>query len=172
MSEHVGLQKLERAAELVHAVMPPTPQYCWPLLAERAGCELWVKHENHTPAGAFKVRGGIVYADHLARNHPDARGVIAATRGNHGQAVAIAARRAGVSATVVVPEGNSIEKNAAMRAWGAELIVHGHDFQASLEHAKALAVERSLHMYQSFHPVLVQGVGTYGLELFLSLIHI
>lgn len=166
MSEHVSLEKLERAAELVHAAMPATPQYCWPLLAERAGCELWVKHENHTPAGAFKVRGGIVYAEHLKAHHPGARGVIAATRGNHGQAVAIAARRAGLPATVVVPEGNSTEKNAAMRAWGAELVVHGHDFQASLEYAKALAAERSLHMYQSFHPILVEGVGTYGLELF------
>ncbi|EDP62239.1 hypothetical protein BAL199_19498 [alpha proteobacterium BAL199] len=166
MSDIPGLAELERAADLVHAVMPPTPQYRWPLLCERAGCEVWVKHENQTPAGAFKIRGGIVYMDDLRRSRPDVKGVIAATRGNHGQSVAFAASRAGLTSTVVVPEGNSVEKNAAMRAFGAELIVHGHDFQASLEHATRLAEERGLHMLASFHPLLVAGVGTYALELF------
>ncbi|NQW12239.1 MAG: threonine dehydratase [Alphaproteobacteria bacterium] len=166
MSEHVGLHELERAAALVHTVMPATPQYCWPLLAERAGCELWVKHENQTPAGAFKIRGGIVYMDQLRRTDPTVKGVIAATRGNHGQSVAFAATRAGLTSTVVVPEGNSVEKNAAMRAWGAELIVHGHDFQESFEYTKQLAEEKKLHMVDSFDPILVAGVGTYGLELF------
>lgn len=166
MTDVIGLSELERAAGLVHAVMPPTPQYRWPLLSARAGCDVWVKHENQTPAGAFKIRGGIVYMDELRRSQPGVTGVIAATRGNHGQSVAYAATRAGLSATVVVPEGNSVEKNAAMRAFGAELIVYGHDFQASLEHAVALAGERGLHMLQSFHPLLVAGVGSYALELF------
>jgi len=166
MTEGIDLARLEAAAAIVHAVMPPTPQYRWPLLSQRAGCEVWVKHENHTPAGAFKIRGGLVYMDDLKRARPEVTGVVAATRGNHGQSVAFAATRAGLSSTVVVPHGNSVEKNAAMRAFGAELIVHGHDFQASLEHATALAQERGLHMMQSFHPLLIAGVGTYALELF------
>lgn len=166
MTDVIGLSELERAAGLVHAVMPPTPQYRWPLLCERAGCEVWVKHENQTPAGAFKIRGGIVYMDDLRRSQPEVKGVIAATRGNHGQSVAFAATRAGLTATVVVPQGNSVEKNAAMRAFGAELVVHGHDFQEALEHAIELAAERRLHMLQSFHPLLVAGVGSYALELF------
>ena len=168
MPDMPGLAQLERAAEIVHAVMPPTPQVSWPLLCERAGCEVWVKHENQTPAGAFKIRGGIVYMDALRRAQPGVTGVIAATRGNHGQSVAFAATRNGLTATVVVPEGNSVEKNAAMRAFGADLVVHGHDFQASLEHAIALAAERRLHMVQSFDPMLVAGVGSYGMELFRS----
>lgn len=166
MTEAIGLTELEQAAEVVHAVMPGTPQYRWPLLCERVGCEVWVKHENQTPAGAFKIRGGIVYMDELRRAQPAVTGVIAATRGNHGQSVAFAATRVGLTATVVVPEGNSVEKNAAMRAFGAELIVHGQDFQESLEHAITLAEERRLHMVQSFDPKLVAGVGSYGLELF------
>jgi threonine dehydratase len=155
---------LENAASLVHAVMPPTPQYCWPLLCQRAGTEVWVKHENHTPLGAFKVRGGIAYVGHLKRGVSGVKGVIAATRGNHGQSVAFAARRAGLDAVIVVPKGNSVEKNAAMRALGGELIEHGHDFQAAYEFAQGLARERGLHFFPSFHPVLVTGVGTYGLE--------
>lgn len=166
MTDTIGLSQLENAAELVHAVMPPTPQHRWPLLCERAGCTVWVKHENHTPAGAFKIRGGIVYVDDLVRSQPSVRGVICATRGNHGQSVAFAATRAGLGATVVVPHGNSVEKNAAMRAFGAELVVHGSDFQESLEFARARAADEGLHMFQSFHPLLVAGVGTYGLELF------
>jgi len=152
------------AATLVTAVVPPTPQYCWPQLNAAAGCELWVKHENHTPLGAFKVRGGLVYLDALRRREPACRGVIAATRGNHGQSVAFAARRAGLEAVVVVPRGNSAEKNAAMRALGATLIEHGHDFQAALEHAGGLAAERGLHAMPSFAPELVTGVAVSALD--------
>ena len=143
------LDELRDAAELVHSVVPPTPQHCWPLLCERAGAEVWVKHENHTPIGAFKVRGGLVYTDDLRRSQPNLEGVIAATRGNHGQSVAFAALRAGLDATLVVPRGNSSEKNAAMRAYGGKLIEHGHDFQESYEHAQALAGERGLHLLPS-----------------------
>jgi threonine dehydratase len=160
----MSLQAIESAAALVHAVMPPTPQYRWPLLCQRAGTELWVKHENHTPLGAFKVRGGIVYIDHLRRSEPGVTGVIAATRGNHGQSVSFAATRAGLKSVIVVPQGNSTEKNAAMKALGCELIEHGHDFQAAYEFAQGLAKERKLHPFPSFHPLLAHGVGTYALE--------
>jgi threonine dehydratase len=161
-----ALDRLNAAADLIYAVMPPTPQNVWPLLAARVGAEVWVKHENQTPAGAFKMRGGIVYMDQLKRHHPEVTGVIAATRGNHGQSVALAAARAGLASTIVVPHGNSVEKNAAMRAWGAELIVHGADFQEALEHARERAAENNLHMVGSFDDTLVDGVGTYGMELF------
>ena len=160
------LTELEDAARIIHAVMPPTPQYAWPLLAERTGCEVWLKHENHTPAGAFKIRGGIVYMDRLVREQPDIAGVITVTRGNHGQSVAFAATRMGRASVVVVPEGNSAEKNASMRGFGAELIVGGADFDASRQHAARIAAERGLHMLPSFHPDLVKGVATYALELF------
>jgi threonine dehydratase len=160
------LAELEAAAAQVHAVMPATPQYAWPLLSARAGCEVWVKHENHTPAGAFKVRGGIVYLAALRAREPHVRGVIAATRGNHGQSVAYGAARQGLSATIVVPHGNSREKNAAMRAVGAELVVHGRDFQEALEHARGLAAERGLRFVESFADGLVLGVASYALELF------
>jgi threonine dehydratase len=159
---------MQAAADIVHAGMPATPQHCWPLLSARAGAEVWVKHENHTPTGAFKVRGGIVYVDDLARRQPGLAGVIAATRGNHGQSVATAATRRGLSATIVVPRGNSVEKNAAMQAQGGALVEHGADFQEALEHAKALAAERGLHMFESFHPLLVRGVGSYAMELFTA----
>ncbi len=160
------LAEIERAAELVHAAMPATPQYRWPLLCERTGAELWVKHENHTPIGAFKIRAGIVYMDWLKRSEPATAGVVAATRGNHGQSVTVAARRADLKSVIVVPLGNSVEKNAAMKAQGAELIEHGHDFQAAFEYAQDLARERGLHAMPSFHPVLAHGTATYGLELF------
>jgi threonine dehydratase len=160
------LDALEEAARQVHAVLPPTPQYCWPLLSQRVGAEVWVKHENHTPLGAFKVRGGVVYMAALKEKQPGLAGVIAATRGNHGQSIAFAARRVGFTATIVAPHGNSVEKNAAMRALGAELIEHGSDFQAALEHARVLAAERKLHFVESFAPDLVRGVASYGLELF------
>jgi threonine dehydratase len=160
------LADLESAARIVHAVVAPTPQYCWPLLCERMGAEVWVKHENHTPVGAFKIRGGLVYFDHLAKSDHGPKGVITATRGNHGQSVGFAARRYGIPATVVVPHGNSTEKNAAMRALGVELIEYGEDFQASREYAGMLARERELHMVPAFHPLLVAGVGTYSMELF------
>ncbi|GAC1625465.1 MAG: hypothetical protein NVS9B10_12400 [Nevskia sp.] len=159
---------LDAAAEIVYRALPPTPQYDWPLLAERLGTPVWVKHENHTPTGAFKVRGGLVYFDTLRRREPDCRGVISATRGNHGQSVGYAARRAGIPATIVVPRGNSREKNAAMRALGVELIEHGEDFQAAREQAARLAAERGLHMIPSYHEDLVRGVATYWLELFAA----
>ena len=160
------LAAIEAAAETVHAVMPPTPAHRWPLLARRTGAEVWVKHENHTPIGAFKLRGGLVYMDRLRRGDPNVRGVIAATRGNFGQSVAVAARMNGLEAVVVVPRGNSREKNAAMEAQGAELVVHGGDFQESLEHAHGIAEARGLHMVPSFAEPLVHGTATYALELF------
>jgi threonine dehydratase len=160
------LESLEAAAAVVHAVLPPTPQFSWPLLNQRLGLELWVKHENHTPVGAFKVRGGLVYMRELVRDQPDVSTVISATRGNHGQSVAFAAQRHGLHAVVVVPHGNSPSKNAAMRALGAELIEHGDDFQAALEHAVALAGERGFHLVPSFHEALVRGVASASLELF------
>jgi threonine dehydratase len=156
--------ELMAAVRLVGAALAPTAQIRWPLLGARTGAEVWVKHENHGPVGAFKLRGGIVYIDGLAGvPHPPA-GVIAATRGNHGQSIAFAAARAGIRAIVVVPHRNSREKNAAMRALGAELIEHGHDFQAALEFAQRLAAERGLHMVASFDPALVRGVASYALE--------
>jgi threonine dehydratase len=161
-----SLDSLESAAALIYQSMPPTPQYRWPLLEARAGTTLWVKHENHTPTGAFKVRGGLVYLDELCRTGPKPAGVISATRGNHGQSVGFAARRFGIPAAVVVPLGNSVEKNAAMRSLGVEVIEKGHDFQAACEAADKIAVERSWHRFPSFHPLLVRGVGTYALELF------
>ena len=143
--------------------MPVTPQHRWPLLGRRLGAEVWVKHENHTPIGAFKLRGGLVYFHHLARDRKPA-GVISATRGNHGQSVGYAARQHGIAATIVVPFGNSREKNAAMRALGVELIEHGDDFQAAREHATKLAGERCLHIVPPFHGDLIAGVATYSLE--------
>jgi len=160
------LPSLERAASVVYAAMPPTPQFSWPLLSQYLGAEVWLKHENHTPLGAFKVRGGLVYFEQLKRNNPEISGVIAATRGNHGQSVAFAAQRYGLNAVIVVPHGNSREKNEAMRARGVELIEHGSDFQDALEHAEHLAHERNLHMVPSCHEALVRGVASYSLELF------
>jgi threonine dehydratase len=162
------LEQLEDAASVVYETMAPTPQYAWALLKSAVGAEIWVKHENHTPVGAFKVRGGIVFARHLKESAPEVTGVIAATRGNHGQSVAFAAKHLGLHAVIVVPRGNSVEKNAAMAALGAELVEAGHDFQASLEHAQDLARERRLHFFPSFHEKLIQGVGTYALELFAA----
>lgn len=161
-----SLSSLEQAARLVHEVMPPTPQFRWPGLSRRIGAEVWVKHENHTPVGAFKIRGGLVYFDRLRRTAPDVSGVVAATRGNHGQSIAFAAQRFGIKAVVVVPHGNSREKNAAMRARGVELVEHGEDFQEALEHAQALAAASGLHMVPSFDEALVAGVASYSLELF------
>ncbi len=159
-------EELAEAARLVHARMPPTPQHAWPLLAERCGTEVWVKHENHTPTGAFKIRGGITFIDWLRRNHPDVPGVITATRGNHGQSIARAARAAGLRAVVLVPRGNSVEKNAAMRAFGAELIEHGEDFDTAREEAARRAAAEGLFFVPPFHRELVRGVATYGWELF------
>jgi threonine dehydratase len=160
------LKQLEEAAAVVHAVLPPTPQICWPLLSQRCDADVWVKHENHNPIGAFKIRGGLTYMEELRRRNPSVTGVVAATRGNHGQSIALAARRHGLQAIIVVPQGNSVEKNAAMRALGAELVEHGHDFTAAFEFAMALAQEKGLHPLPSFHPWLVKGVASYSLELF------
>ena len=160
------LDQLEQAARVVHAVMAPTAQICWPQLCQRLGAEVWVKHENHTQLGAFKIRGGIVYFEELCRRLPNLGGVIAATRGNHGQSIAYAARRHGLKALIVVPHGNSAEKNAAMRALGAELVEHGSDFLDAFEHAQRLAEAKSLHMVPSFDDTLVRGVASYSLELF------
>lgn len=161
MTAMFDLAQLEDAARLVHAHMPPTPQYAWPLLAARTGCEVWVKHENHTPTGAFKIRGGLV----MMSERTNRRGVISATRGNHGQSLAFAGARFGVAVTIVVPQGNSAEKNAAMRALGAQLIEHGEDFDAARLHAAQLAEERGLDFAPSFAEPLVRGVATYALEL-------
>jgi len=160
------LAQLRAAAAIVHAHVPPTPQHPWPLLRERCGLQLWVKHENHTPVGAFKLRGGIVYFERLLAGGARPGGVVCATRGNHGQSIAMAARQHGLSVTIVVPHGNSREKNAAMRALGATLIEHGDDFQSAREHAQALAAQHSWHMVPSFHADLVAGVASYALELF------
>jgi threonine dehydratase len=160
------LAELERALALVHPVVPATPQQRWPLLDRRVGAEVWVKHENHTPVGAFKVRGGLTFFHELMASGTPVAGVVTATRGNHGQSVALAAARHGLPVAVVVPHGNSVEKNAAMRALGAELIEAGDDFQASVEVADRVAVERGWYRLPSFHRWLVMGVGTYALEFF------
>jgi threonine dehydratase len=160
------LKQLRTTADFVHGVLPPTPQICWPLLCERSGAEVWVKHENHQPVGAFKVRGGLVYMNELKQREPELTSVIAATRGNHGQSIAFAAGRTGLRAVIVVPRGNSVEKNAAMQALGAELIVHGNDFQDALEYARELADKEKLHFVPSFAEPLVRGVASYALELF------
>ena len=161
----ITLDDITSASRIVYAEMQPTPQYRWPMLCERLGTELWVKHENHSPVGAFKIRGGLVYFAGLNRSGQLPKGVIGATRGNHSQSVGYAARRYGIPATIVVPHGNSLEKNAAMRALGIKLIEHGDDFQVSREFAQSLALEQSLHLVPSFHPLLVAGVATYSLEL-------
>jgi len=159
------LAELDAAAAVVYDAMRPTPQQRWPLLDERCGASVWVKHENQTPIGAFKVRGGLVYFDRLTRSGTRVDGVVAATRGNHGQSIGFAAARYGIPAVIVVPHGNSEGKNAAMRALGVELIEEGHDFQASLEAAERIARDRGLHMVPSFHEWLVAGVASYSLEL-------
>lgn len=160
------LPALREAAAFVHQHVPLTPQHAWPLLADRLGCQVWVKHENHAPTGAFKVRGGLVYVRSLLAAGELPRGLVTATRGNHGQSMALAARQANLPLVIVVPEGNSQEKNAAMRALGAELIEHGADFDVAREEAARLAQVRGYAMVPSFHSELVRGVATYALELF------
>jgi threonine dehydratase len=160
------LSELETASRLVHDSFPGTPQYCWPLLGERSGGEVWVKHENHTPTGSFKLRGGLVYVEALRRTQPAVPGIVSATRGNHGQSLAWAGRRYGVPVTIVAPIGNSIEKNAAMRAFGARLIEHGVDFEAARDEAVRLAATEGLVFAPSFAAPLVTGVATWALELF------
>ena len=161
-----ALAELEAAAQLVHRIVPPTPQYAWPLLAKRTGCEVWVKHENHTLTCAFKVRGGVVYMDNLKRSRPNVTGVISATRGNHGQSIAFSASRAGISATIYVPYGNSADQNAAMRAFGATVVEFGRDFDEALAECHRVAREQDLHFIPPFNRDLVKGVATYAFELF------
>jgi threonine dehydratase len=160
--------ELDRAAELVHRVMQPTPQYPWPKLRGRAGCTVWVKHENHTPTGAFKVRGGLVYLDRLRRAEKPVSGVISATRGNHGQSIAFAAARAGVPATIYVPLGNSPDQNSAISAAGATVVEFGRDFDEARHEAFRTAGSQGLHFVPSFHPDLVLGVATYALEFLVA----
>ena len=162
------LAEIEAAKSLIRPHIRETPTYRWPLLEDGLGCELWLKHENHTPVGAFKIRGGLVYMNELKRQQPDVRGVIAATTGNHGQSIAFAAKLNGLRAVIVVPHGNNPEKNNAMRSLGAELVEHGREFQEALEFSRELAAKEGLHAVPSFHPWLVRGVATYGLELFRS----
>ena len=158
------LAEIEAAEVLIRPVISETPTFRWPLLQGLG--ELWLKHENHTPVGAFKIRGGLVYLDELVRSDPGVPGVIAASTGNHGQSIAFAARQRGVRAVIVVPHGNNPEKNRAMRSLGAELIEHGREFQEALEFSRELAAREGLHPVPSFHPWLVRGVATYGMELF------
>jgi threonine dehydratase len=161
-----SLAELEAAAELVHRTVPPTPQYAWPLLAKRTGCEVWVKHENHTPTCAFKVRGGIVYMDNLKRSQSAVTRVISATRGNHGQSIALSASRAGIPATIYVPHGNSVDQNAAMRGFGATVVEFGRDFDEALAECHRVSRKQDLHFIPPFNRDLVKGVATYALELF------
>jgi len=157
---------IEHAARHLYQFMPATAQYAWPLLAERLGCTVWVKHENHTPTGAFKVRGGLTFVHWLKREHPEAKGIVTATRGNHGQSLALAATALGLKALIVVPQGNSVEKNNAMRGFGGEVVEYGRDFDEAREEAARLAHAQGLYLVPPFHPELVRGVATYGLELF------
>jgi threonine dehydratase len=163
-----SLAQIREAQAAIYRYMPPTPQYSWPLTNKRLEAEVWIKHENHTPIGAFKLRGALVYIEWLKESRTSLEGVVAATRGNHGQGVGMAARLLGLKAVVVVPHGNSVEKNCAMLAQGVELVERGHDFQESLEFARTLAEKRGFAMVDSFHERLVMGTATYGVELFES----
>ena len=172
VSNLFNMAEIEDAAELIYEYMPATPQYVWPQICQRAGCEVWVKHENHTPTGAFKVRGGLTFVDWLRKTHPDVKGIITATRGNHGQSQAFAAAKSGVHAKIYVPIGNSVEKNAAMRAFGGEVIEFGSDFDESRLEAARVADEEGLFVVPAFHRELVRGVATYALELFTHAAHL
>jgi threonine dehydratase len=166
------MTQLTDAAALVGLVVPPTPQYAWPKLKLRAGCSVWVKHENYTPTGAFKVRGGLVYLDRLRRAEPNLRGVISATRGNHGQSIAFAAARTGVPATIYVPHHNCVDQNSAIAGFGARVVEFGEDFDEAKHEAFRVAAAEGLHFVPSFHPDLVTGVATYALELFRAVDHL
>ena len=159
-------EAIEAAAELLRTLVPPTPQYLWPQVAQAFGAHVWIKHENHTPIGAFKARSAALYFHKLMQREPESRGVITATRGNHGQAVGLAARRFKLPATVYVPRGNSTEKNSAMRALGVKLVEHGVEFQEAREEAARVGEREALHMVPAFHPDIVLGVATYWAELF------
>jgi threonine dehydratase len=158
--------ELEQWAEFVRRSIPPTPQYVYPKLSRRAGCTVWVKHENHTPTGAFKVRGGLVYLERLRQALPNTPGVITATRGNHGQSIAFAAARSGVPATIYVPRANSPDQNSAIAAFGAQVVEFGRDFDEAKHEAFRVAAAEGLHFVPSFHRNLVIGVASYALELF------
>ncbi len=162
----ISREALNDASAVVYRHMQPTPQFSWPILSREVGAEVWLKHENATPTGAFKVRGGLVFMDRFRRERPESAGIISATRGNHGQSLAYAGRTYGVPVTIVVPHGNSVEKNAAMEALGAEVIIHGKDFQEALEHSTSLGAERGLELVPPFHADLVAGVSTYAKEFF------
>lgn len=162
---HFTVDDLREAADLVYTQMQPTPQYAWPLLAARLGCEVWVKHENHTPTGAFKARGAITFMDWLVRTHPDVPGICTATRGNHGQGQARSAVAAGLTAKVYVPHGNSVEKNTAMAGFGAEVIEFGDDFEAARAEAIRVAEAEGLYIVPPFNEAIVRGVATYAWEL-------
>ncbi|MEM6437034.1 MAG: threonine dehydratase [Cyanobacteria bacterium P01_D01_bin.115] len=163
------LEDIEKATPLVYAQMAPTPQYLWPQICDLTGATVWVKHENHTPTGAFKVRGGITFIDWLKRSSPNSAGIVTATRGNHGQSQARAATAAGLTAKIVVPHNNSVEKNAAMRAFGGTVIEHGKDFDEARVEAQRLAEVENLVSVPPFHPEIVRGVATYALELFTAI---
>src|SRR6266404_3461988 len=160
------LEEIAEAQKLVYSLMQSTPQIQWPLLSRRLGAEIWVKHENHTPIGAFKARSAVAYAAELFKNSNGIKGLITATRGNHGQSVALAGQRFKVPVKIVVPHGNGIEKNAAMRGQGAELIEYGKDFQEAREHAQKLAEQHGWHFVPPYHRDIVKGVATYWMELF------
>jgi threonine dehydratase len=167
MSERrLTLEELNRTANFVYQVMAPTPQYAWPKLRNRVGCTVWVKHENHTPTGAFKVRGGLVYMERLVRSRPRIKGVVSATRGNHGQSISFAAARAGIPATIYVPHGNSPDQNTSMGSFGAQVVEFGKDFDEAKHEAHRVAAAENLHFIPSFHWDLVAGVASYALELF------
>ncbi|MEO1104573.1 MAG: pyridoxal-phosphate dependent enzyme, partial [Pseudomonadota bacterium] len=166
MTDPMTLASIEKAAAVVYRSMGPTPQYVWPLLRKASGVEVVVKHENHTPTGAFKLRGSLTYMDWLRRTHPDVRGIVTATRGNHGQGQALAATRAGLRAKIFVPHGNSTEKNAAMASFGAELTEFGEDFDEAKLEAHRVAEAESYAFVPPYHDAIVAGVATYGLELF------
>jgi len=164
-----SLEDIQQSAELIYQTMAPTAQYRWPQLHQALGVEVWVKHENHTPTGAFKVRGGITFVDWLRHTHPDVKGIVTATRGNHGQSQARAAVAAGISAKIFVPIGNSEEKNAAMRAFGGEVIEYGRDFDEAKARSQEVAEDKALFVVPAFHPQIVKGVASYALELFHAL---
>jgi threonine dehydratase len=167
-TDQTMLSELEQAASVVHAIIAPTPLFAWPKLQVRTGCRVQVKHENHTPTGAFKVRGGLVYLHRLRQTHPQISGVISATRGNHGQSIAFAAQRNGLTATIYVPYGNSPDQNSAIATFGAQVVEFGRDFDEARHEARRVAVETGLHFIPSFHRDLVAGVASYALELFRS----
>lgn len=167
----LNLHDIEQAAQVVYRSFQATPQYCWGLSSQRLGAHCWIKHENHTPVGAFKIRGGLTYFEALRASGTLPQEVVSATRGNHGQSMGWAARAHGVACTIVVPRGNSLEKNAAMRALGVTLVEHGDEFQDAREHAAALATQRGAHMVPSFHKDLVCGVATYWWEFFKAVPH-